>query len=640
MASRRGRCTGRVSRPVARRPSSSSDEPAASPDGPPVAADLVDGHPAVGADGTPATASWADPPMATLAPADLTAARRRRGPAREVVRRALRPEATRYATVVLVVPPGPTTDQLVDAAVARAVRTLRRRIGPAQLPAHVQQAVRTEAPARRPVVPRAHPRPPNPPAPSRPPGAPAMIDPDPAIHDIGRQTFRLTRKGYDPEEVRAYLQRVDRVVAQLQVAAAERRVEAAEPAASAADAAEASVRAAALIHEAQVQVDEMLRDAEARVAAAGGDRWADLGEHVARILAHAEQEAVAIRSAAEASAAEERQAAEQDRVAAGTELDQARQHAAALVAAAEGEAAELRAGAEPRARAHVAELLAEGQAQVEAVTASLHQAHAQLEAIHLAVGRTLADRPPPPVVGDADAFVATPAAAPDASAEPDPDPDADPGSGSDLDPGSELDPDPGPDPDLASELDPGAEPAGPDVGPDELTVEPEPEPGLVAVADGERRLVDELGDRDAAGAERGPGEPAPAVAAPIPSEPAPGDPAAGTPPPSAPERPEGVDHELIARIAASTAARRTAPGSTVDSTATPGRASAPDAGTSSTPQADAAWAAFLDAGAAASADGRLALDGADPDPAPSDPVRTSVRAGRSGWAGRLRGNRG
>lgn len=294
---------------------------------------------------------------------------------------------------------------------------------------------------------------------------------DPALKAIGSQTFPLVRKGFDPEEVRAYLARVDEAVTRLRAAAAgfdqadgaprpvpgpdgsggpTDTVALAEadlaqlqaeqdalrawfgedgragPADVPREVSEAAARANDLISDAEAQAAEIVAAAEARAdrnpasattsssgatssgtetapgagsepggatipATGRGDRWDDLGEHVARLLAHAEQEAIAMKAEAAEATAREVEAAEADRSAASDHLVQTQLLVMSMLNDAEGDAAAIRDRAEPEARDHVARIMAEAQRDLDVTRGALHDARARLTEVHTLVGRSLAE---------------------------------------------------------------------------------------------------------------------------------------------------------------------------------------------------------------------------------------------------------
>lgn len=290
---------------------------------------------------------------------------------------------------------------------------------------------------------------------------------DKTLSGIASQSFRTVRKGFDPDEVRAYLKWLDAAVAHLSAeqhrsvslappvdptgenraeqAVAEARATAdamvaqaqnavaelesrqaalqawfgedgrADPGAVPPEVTHAATRANALVRAAQVQVDELLRGAEAQVETLRADRWTDLGDHVARILANAEQEALAIRVEAEQTASTSTRAVERDRALARDQLAEAQLRAQSLLSEAEATSAELRQSAEPRARAHIAEVLAQAESELDSTRTALRDSHRRLDEVYELVGRSLAERLPEPVLADAASF-------PLAEPEPEPQP--------------------------------------------------------------------------------------------------------------------------------------------------------------------------------------------------------------------------
>ncbi len=291
---------------------------------------------------------------------------------------------------------------------------------------------------------------------------------DPLLSGIAERSFSLVRKGFDPEEVRTYLQGLDQAVqAQDHLAGLDGEGTTAEgevPTSTAelfsrvrhddqrADRfAEADRRLAELqadqdalrawfgeqgradvnevpgeVRDAAQRANALIRDAEAHAAeimtraqqpgGSTGDRWSDLGGHVARILGQAEGEASAIAAKATAEAADILQAAAQDRAVARDDLAQAQVAARAAVAEAEEHAASVYLAAEPRAREHVAQVLAASRGELDAINESLRQARARLTEVHTLVGRSLAEVGATPTLDEPDAFVISPAPAPGASA--------------------------------------------------------------------------------------------------------------------------------------------------------------------------------------------------------------------------------
>ena len=285
---------------------------------------------------------------------------------------------------------------------------------------------------------------------------------DPVLSGIANQTFRLVRKGFDPEQVRAYLGRLDAAVRRLVppdpgawspppgappqgtpapqgatapggAADAEAQAEArlahlqaqqdalrawfgedgrADPDAVPDEVTEAAARANALIREAEVQVAEMKSEAQSAPAPAdapadadgNAGRWEDLGEHVARILAHADQEAVAITTAAQANAGRLGEAAEADRVAARDRLAESELRARALMSDAEAEASTKRDQIEPQVRDHVAAVLASARAELDATNEALRDARRRLSEIHSLVGRSVDQAGPEGAFDEPEAF--------------------------------------------------------------------------------------------------------------------------------------------------------------------------------------------------------------------------------------------
>jgi DivIVA domain-containing protein len=177
-----------------------------------------------------------------------------------------------------------------------------------------------------------------------------------ATGDIARHSFAIVRRGYDADEVRAYLQSISRSIEALEEREAELR----------AAVAEAEERAAHPI------VDE-------------ATLTASLGQHSAQILRHAHEEAARIVAAAQESAA--------------TMLRETQRQVDELQARTEASTAErvvevelLVANAEQDARAERERILAEAVAEGEAVLASAkEEGRDLLEQVQEARRRVLAD---------------------------------------------------------------------------------------------------------------------------------------------------------------------------------------------------------------------------------------------------------
>ncbi|MCU1357792.1 MAG: hypothetical protein JWM89_3210 [Acidimicrobiales bacterium] len=235
--------------------------------------------------------------------------------------------------------------------------------------------------------------------------------------EIANRTFRMVRKGFDPDEVRRYLLEIEIMINQAQpeqvVAAAQAQAEAiiaeahrqvfAGPGPVAQPEAGAVQRADEIIAAAQAEAAAMVREAQAQ--AAGVDRWDGLGEHVARIVQQAEQEATAIAAEAELEAQAHTTAALADRAEAARLLGEARAEAADLVAAAEADAEALRASAEPQVRQHIASILADSQSDLELRRADLQAVLDQLEQVQGLLAQALAIRSPLPEFYAAERFL-------------------------------------------------------------------------------------------------------------------------------------------------------------------------------------------------------------------------------------------
>jgi F0F1-type ATP synthase membrane subunit b/b' len=278
--------------------------------------------------------------------------------------------------------------------------------------------------------------------------------------DISSRTFRTVRKGFDPDEVRRYLLEVQGLVNALESgpppaggvapdAAAEQVVAAARQQAEAIvadanrlleqareqqalhtwlgpDAAQGGTGdGQAAVVDAAKQADEILAAAkeqaasivaEAEAQASSVDRWDGLGEHVARIVQQAEEEAKAIvadaRTNGESIVADAElqrfqltSAASAERSEASETLERARAAAADRVRTAEADANRLRDEAEPKARAHIESVLAASRADLEAARRDLETVLDQLQDVHGLVGRSLAHRPALPEFYAAERFL-------------------------------------------------------------------------------------------------------------------------------------------------------------------------------------------------------------------------------------------
>lgn len=238
------------------------------------------------------------------------------------------------------------------------------------------------------------------------------VDLSPSV--ITTRTFRVVRKGYDPDEVQAFLTELEPMLGRGE-----------EP-----STVDAVPHADDIIRAAQDQADSMIRDAEARVAAlagvgerpatstadgpdvgssaeAGGDRWQDLGEHVSRVLQRAQAEAHRIVEAATARVAADTAAAATDREQAAETLRLARAEAAELTAQAEARVVEAQGDAVPRARTHVASILAEAQADLDASRIDLRAVLDQLQDVRSLVTRSLDARAELAELDPADTFLSS-----------------------------------------------------------------------------------------------------------------------------------------------------------------------------------------------------------------------------------------
>ncbi len=162
-----------------------------------------------------------------------------------------------------------------------------------------------------------------------------------SVHDITRRTFRTTRRGYDPHEVRSFLELVAQEIESWEQWAAELQREVAE----------AEARAQKAIADAEDRLKNPVID-EARLSAALGRQSAQVlrnaHEEAARLVAAAEERATAVvrdaqQQAAEAQVAAEGAAAEriaEAELTAGVLRQNAEEEAASLLEAArqEGEA--------------------------------------------------------------------------------------------------------------------------------------------------------------------------------------------------------------------------------------------------------------------------------------------------------------
>src|SRR5579875_571577 len=124
-----------------------------------------------------------------------------------------------------------------------------------------------------------------------------------SVHDITRRTFRTTRRGYDPHEVRSFLELVAQEIESWEQWAAELQREVAE----------AEARAQKAIADAEDRLKNPVID-EARLSAALGRQSAQVlrnaHEEAARLVAAAEERATAVVRDAQQQAAEAQVAAE------------------------------------------------------------------------------------------------------------------------------------------------------------------------------------------------------------------------------------------------------------------------------------------------------------------------------------------
>lgn len=274
---------------------------------------------------------------------------------------------------------------------------------------------------------------------------PTVPAPRPAIAE---RTFRTVLRGYDPKEVREYLEMLDRSAvmggdaearlraeamvaaataeAERIVAEAQRRADGldqeaalrtwfgpdhAVPGDGVGDRAPEADRAAAIVAEAEAEAAAIVarahEQAQAVSPADGGvARWDDLGEHVARVLGQAEAEARALVQAAEAEARSAAGEAEQQRLVAATVVTEAETEAARIRAEVEAAAAQVVDQAAPRARAHIHEVLALAHDELDRTRSALTAARAQLAEIHVQLGRSLAASAPTVDLADAETLVA------------------------------------------------------------------------------------------------------------------------------------------------------------------------------------------------------------------------------------------
>jgi DivIVA domain-containing protein len=209
--------------------------------------------------------------------------------------------------------------------------------------------------------------------------------------EIAAKEFLVGLRGYDKDEVRAFLRMVATSVEEHSAAAA-------------------VVPEPAPLPDPAPEPDPLpIRDysPSPAPAAAPSSEWADLGEEIAAVLrtaheqaaglkAEAEAEADAIRARAEQDAAHLRAEAEQDRAAADTKLAKAQDEALALVAEAQTRVATMietsRAKAEAEARNGVQQLTA----QVEELTGARDAARSHLRDLKHRIDKALntAERDP------------------------------------------------------------------------------------------------------------------------------------------------------------------------------------------------------------------------------------------------------
>lgn len=268
--------------------------------------------------------------------------------------------------------------------------------------------------------------------------------PDPGSTAIAAQTFKIARKGFDPDEVRTFLEEVQAAVrardalagapaapspealveAQRVVASARQQAEAvlaaAPPSAAGAPgpptggehAVTAAVRQAdEIIGAASAQVDALRAEVAAPTDGAG-DRWGDLGGHVARTLQGAEAEADRIGREAEELLARLAAQTAQDQATAAGLLAQAEAKAAAVLSAAEVDAGLLVQHAEPRIEAHLAHAHAQAEAERASGDAALVDAIGRLRDLQVALDQALAERAPTPGLPGPLHFLVAPPAAP------------------------------------------------------------------------------------------------------------------------------------------------------------------------------------------------------------------------------------
>lgn len=274
---------------------------------------------------------------------------------------------------------------------------------------------------------------------------PDVAGPRPAIAD---RTFRTVLRGYDPKEVRDYLEMLDRTAALGVDAEAQQRGEAivakatveadriladaqrraddlqqesalrswfgpdhAEPGDAAAAEASGQDRAAAIIGAAQAEAAAIVAAAHDQAASlhatpAGPARWDDLGEHVARVMGQAEAEARALVEAANAEVSAATIEADQQRAVAATVVAEAEAEAARIRAQAEADASRVVDQAAPRARAHIHEVLALAHDELDRTRSALVSTRGQLADVHAQIARSLTETEPIVDLADAESLVA------------------------------------------------------------------------------------------------------------------------------------------------------------------------------------------------------------------------------------------
>lgn len=230
---------------------------------------------------------------------------------------------------------------------------------------------------------------------------------DPALTDISGHTFRLVRKGYDPEEVRTYLRLVDAAVGRLASPTEDTAPPATEVPVVPAETTPPSVPA---------PVPDAFASGE--VSGSPIDRWDGLGQHVARILAQAEAEAASMTESARTRADALTAEAEADRIAARDDLAQSELKARSIVAEAEAEAVAKRAEVEPQIEAHIVRTLAGAQSELDETRTALREARSRLTEVHALVGRSLSEAGADPSFASPDALLSAPATEPEPESPP------------------------------------------------------------------------------------------------------------------------------------------------------------------------------------------------------------------------------